>query len=150
MRHFPRLFFAWLGLLLGSGLTAWAAGPYDTVRIDTVKTSIYVGNVTLSTTLLKRANGAYATDYKAKVFPYFFYNETGHLSIDFSDDQLAQLARGETVQFKGHAENSDHEPRRVEGRAVPTDGTQGKLKVRVFVSPKIELIFNTIYHFDKP
>jgi hypothetical protein len=150
MRRFPRPSFVWLVFFFGSTLTAWATGPYDTVRVDTVKTSIYVGNVTLSTTLLKRTDGVYSTDYKAKVFPYFFYNETGHLSIEFSDEQLAQLARGETVQFKGRAENSDREPRRVEGRAVPTDATQGKLKVRVFVSPKIELIFNTIYHFEKP
>src|SRR4051812_45984505 len=111
MRRFPRLFFVCFGFLLGSRV--WAAGPYDTVRIEPVKTSIYVGNVALSTTLLKRTDGVYSTDYKAKVFPYFFYNETGHLSIEFSDEQLAQLARGETVQFKGHAENSSHEARRV-------------------------------------
>jgi hypothetical protein len=136
--------------LLSLSVASLTAGPYDLVRIDPVKTSIYVGNVTLTTTLLKRINGVYETDYKARVFPYFFYNESGHLAIEFSDEQLAQLARGETVQFKGHAENSDREPRRVEGRAVPTDGTQGKLKVRVFVSAKIELIFNTLYHFEKP
>jgi hypothetical protein len=151
MRHFSRFrLILCLCFLATSPFAARAGGPYDVVRIDTVKTSIYVGNVTLTTTLLKRSEGVYSTEYKAKVFPYFFYNESGHLWIDFSDEQLAQLARGETVQFKGRAENSDHETRRVEGRAVPTDGTQGKLKVRVFVSPKIELIFNTIYHFEKP
>ena len=49
--------------------------------------------------------------------------------------------------WKGHAENSDHEPRRIEGRAAPADAQHGKIKVRVFVTPQLELIFNAPYHF---
>ncbi len=39
------------------------------------------------------------------------------------------------------------ETRSITGRAVPEDATQGKLKVRVFVSKNIQLIFNTTYRF---
>jgi hypothetical protein len=69
------------------------------------------------------------------------------MTIAASDDDLRRLALGETVQFKGQAESSDGATRHVEGRAVPQDATRGKLKVRVFVSKRIQLIFNTTYHF---
>jgi hypothetical protein len=128
--------------------TVAQAGPYDSVKIEKVKTSIYVGSVTLTTGLMQRSNGEYSADYHAKVFPYFFENESGRLWIAFSDADLDNLAKGQTVQFKGRAENTDHETRRIEGRVVPSDAKQGKIKVRVFVSPKIELIFNTTYRFE--
>ena len=120
---------------------------YATVQIDTVKTSIYVGSVTLTTPPLVRKDGAYSSTYNARVFPYFFSSEKGTLSINFSDDELRRLERGETVQFTGRAVNTDGEERRIEGRTVPDNATSGKIKVRVFVSKKIELIFNTKYRF---
>ncbi len=92
-----------------------------------------------------RKNGTYWSTYSARVFPYFFYNEDGHLSIDVSDDQLRQLARGETIEFKGHGLSSDSEERPIEGKVTPTDATSGKIKVRVYVSKHIQLIFNTTY-----
>jgi hypothetical protein len=134
--------------VLGSMAAPLAASPYDVVEIEPVKTSIYVGNVGLTMTPFHRENQTYAADYKAKVFPYLFYNEQGKLWIDFTDADLAALGRGETVQFKGHAENAGHEARRIEGRAVPASPLAGKIKVRVFVSAKIELIFNTTYRFS--
>lgn len=124
------------------------AGSYQTVLIDPVKTSIYVGSVTLRTKPLQRAGEVYAADYSAKVFPYFFESEKGQLWITFTDDDLAKLAKGQAVFFKGHAENSDHEARRIEGRALPFDAKHGKIKVRVFVTEKIQLIFNAEYRFE--
>ena len=41
--------------------------------------------------------------------------------------------------------NDDGEERHIEGRAVPADANTGKIKVRVFVSKRIQLIFNTTY-----
>ena len=86
--------------------------------------------------------------YVAKVFPYFFYNENGRLWIHFPDEDLRRLEHGETVPFTGRALNDDGEERRVEGRIVPADASSGKIKVRVFVSKRIELIFNTTYRFS--
>lgn len=134
-------------LTLAVGRAEAAAPDYNVVVVEPTKTSIYVGNVSLTMNAFRRSGATYVTDYKAKVFPYFFSNEHGTLSIDLTDDDLARLARGEVVQFKGRAENSEKEERRIEGRAVPSDASRGKIKVRVFVTQKIELIFNTTYRF---
>lgn len=141
-----------LGAVCGLGAQETAPNAYrpawGRVDIPPVKTSIYIGSVTLTMTPLLRQGDGYDCTYAAKVFPFFFENENGKLRIDMSHEQLAKLERGETIQFTGHAENNDGEPRRVEGRAVPTDGTSGNIKVRVFISKKIELIFNTTYRFS--
>ena len=52
---------------------------------------------------LQRTGARYESSYVAKVFPYFFYNERGTLGIEFSDEQLARLEKGERVEFKGEA-----------------------------------------------
>ena len=126
-----------------------SAALHDHVIIPPAKTSIYVGSVTLTPTPLRREGGRYHADYQAKVFPYFFYNEAGRLWIDFSDEQLARLARGERVEFAGTAKNKDGEDRSITGHATAdTPGApSGKIKVRILVSPKIELIFNSTYAF---
>jgi hypothetical protein len=138
---------------------AWAAAPapavatpspapdYARVDVAPAKTSIYIGTVSLAMPAFVREGDTYASAYTAKVFPYFFYNEAGRLAIDFSAAQLARLAAGETVEFTGRALRSDGAVHRLEGRAAPADAFSGKLKVRVFVSARIELIFNTKYRF---
>ena len=123
---------------------------FDKVEIPAAKTSIYIGTVTMTMPVLVRKNGVYETSYTAKVFPYFFYSEAGKLFIEFSDEQLRQLARGEVVEFKGRGVRTDGVERRVEGKATPADARGGKLKVRVFVSKRTELIFNTTYRFPEP
>jgi hypothetical protein len=123
-------------------------GRYARVTIEPTKTSIYIGSVSLTMPPFTRRAGVYSADYSAKVFPFFFYNERGHISIGFSDENLRQLLRGETVNFTGHANNLAGAERRIEGRAIP-DGTNaghGKIKVRVRIG-KIQLIFNTVYRF---
>ena len=119
----------------------------QTVIIEPAKTSIYIGSITMTMPPFQRVQDRYESTYAAKVFPYFFYNEHGQLSITFTDDQLEKLGRGERVEFSGSGRSSDGEDRRIEGFATPTDANSGKIKVRVFVSKKIELIFNTTYRF---
>jgi hypothetical protein len=123
-------------------------GRYAQVTAEPTKTSIYIGSVRLTMPPFARRTGVYSTDYSAKVFPFFFYNERGHISIELSDENLRQLRRGETVYFKGHASNGDGAERRIEGRAIPESANtgHGKIKVRVWVG-RIELIFNTVYRF---
>jgi hypothetical protein len=128
---------------------AVASGRYAEVTVEPAATSIYLGSVSLAAVPFKRSGGAYASDYTVKVFPFFFFNERGSISIDVSDEQLQQLDRGETVDFTGHASNSKGKERPIGGRAVP-DGAgsdHGKIKVRVKVGRKIELVFNTVYRF---
>jgi hypothetical protein len=120
---------------------------YDKAAVEPVKTSIYIGYVKLTAPVFTRTRTGYGSNYDASVFPFFFWGEHGRMTIDASDDDLRRLARGETVSFKGHAETSDGETRLITGRAVPEDAIRGKLKVRVFVSKRIQLIFNTTYRF---
>ena len=128
-----------------------AAAPlnprYRRVEVAPTKTSIYVGTVSLALPPLERRQGDYTATYEAKVFPFFFYNETGRLWIECSDEQLRQLGRGERVAFQGRAQRADGSEHRVEGTVTPVDVTSGKVKVRVFATASVELIFNTTYRF---
>ncbi len=146
--------------LLGLGWSAFAGAEdlpapvetpspaiYQEATVEAAKTSIYIGAVTLKMPPFARDTVTYASTYKARVFPFFFYNEDGRISIDLSDEDLQQLAAGQRVYFKGEAFNDAGEPRRVEGHADPADALSGKIKVRVWVSKNIELIFNTTYRF---
>jgi hypothetical protein len=123
-------------------------GRYAQVTVEPTKTSIYIGSVSLTMPPFARRAGLYTADYRAKVFPFFFYSERGGISIEFSDENLRRLMEGETVYFKGYANNSSGAGRRIEGRAIPEKpgADHGKIKVRVWVG-KIELIFNTVYRF---
>lgn len=143
---------AWWSMLFAGGLAlAAAAGaaraPYDTVTVEPTRTSIYVGSVRLRMPPFTRKGDAYESTYVAKVRPYFFASESGTIRIEFEDEALRRLAAGETVEFTGEGRNEDGDLRPVTGRAVPTDARSGRIKVRVRVSPRIELIFNTTYRF---
>lgn len=139
--------------LLALGLAAVAVNGaeslsrYAKVVIPPVKTSIYIGSVTLHAPSFVRRDDRYSSSYTAKVFPYFFYNEKGTLWIEVTDAMLEQLGRGEAIEFTGEGMSSDGEPRAISGKATPTDSVSGKIKVRVSVSKKIQLIFNTTYRF---
>jgi len=150
---FPRTLAS---LLLACALLPCTAFPaelpldrYNRVDIAEAKTSIYIGSVTMKLPPFIRENGVYTATYQAKVFPFFFQNESGTLSIEIPDDTLRALERGEVIHFTGHAHNDDGEERHVEGRAIPDgpNSLSGSIKVRVFVSKKIQLIFNTTYRF---
>jgi hypothetical protein len=142
-----------LACILGALAQAKAGGDalpppaFDRVVVAPTKTSIYIGTVSLTMPTFVRVQDRYETTYTARVFPFFMYNEAGRLSVDISDEGLRQLERGEPVEFSGRAVNADGDERRVEGKATPADAAGGKIKVRVFVSRHVELIFNTTYRF---
>jgi len=148
MRSRGLSFLLWLGLVVGPTFAAHAASPYDKLAVETSSTSIYIGKVTLVLTPLVRQNGIYTAEYKAKVFPFFFMNEHGSFRLAVSDEDLARISRGETVEFQGHAQNNGQEERKITGRATPEDAKHGKIKVRIFVTEKIQLIFNTTYQVE--
>ena len=143
-------------LLACAILAAWplrgadpaAPDRHQVVEVEATWTSIYIGTVSLKMPPFARtAAGDFESTYVARVFPYFFSNENGRIAIRVSDDSLRRLERGEVIEFTGQAVNQQGEERRVEGKATPADSAQGKIKVRVRVSPRIELIFNTTYRF---
>ena len=141
-----------LFLLLGSVVnlradTTQNIGDWDSVTVAPMKTSIYVGSVTLTTGVLKRAGDHFSTTYEAKVWPWFFWSETGSISITLPQADLEKLARGERVEFTGEAFNYKNKPRKVTGRAERINGATGKIKVRIGVDDT-ELIFNGTYRFN--
>ena len=141
-----RVLFAFL--VCGAMLLSAAELPlsaFERVDIAPTKTSIYIGTVSMTLPTMQRTAGVYSAAYVAKVFPYFFYNENGSLRVEMSDESLRKLTGGEAIEFKGRAVRDDGAERRVEGRATPIDSASGKIKVRVFYSKRIELIFNTTY-----
>ncbi len=153
----------WLGLILavstGGGIRAQDETTeeqtepelpqfYQCATVATAKTSIYIGNVKLTTEPFTRKGDIYSSRYDAKVFPLFFMSESGRISITITDEDLRRLADGERVIFDGEGFNTSEKPRKIEGHADPIDERSGKIKVRVWVSKNIELIFNTTYRFD--
>jgi hypothetical protein len=124
-----------------------SAGDYDAVTVGPIKTSIYVGSVTLTTGVFRRDGDKFATTYEAKVRPWFFWSETGRITITLPAAELAKLARGERVEFTGEAFNQKNKPRHVTGRADRIDAATGKIKVRISVDGT-ELVFNGTYRFN--
>ena len=137
-------------LVLGAFAADESLARFDRVVVNPAKTSIYIGSVTMAFTPATRKAGVYESDYSAKVFPYFFLNETGKLFLDAPDETLRKLARGEAVDFSGRGISASGTARRFEGRVTPIDATSGKLKVRAFVSKRIDLVFNMTYRFTPP
>ena len=125
-----------------------AAEPTPTngahVAVPPMKTSIYVGSVTLSTGDFRQEGDFFRSTYEAKVRPWFFWSETGQIAIKLPATDLMRLALGQTVEFTGEATNHKGKPRVVTGRAQPADPLSGKIKVRI-MADGIELIFNGTY-----
>lgn len=142
MFRFPCLF---LCLAIG----ALAAPPpvtsgWNRVQVPAMKTSIYVGSVTLTTQPFVREGADFTSTYAAKVFPWFFWSETGQIRIKLTPNDLAKLERGERCEFTGNALNHKQKPRHVTGYADPTGPDVGRIKVRIGVDD-VELIFNGTY-----
>ena len=130
----------------GRADTTRLVGDWDSVTMAPVKTSIYVGSVKLTTSVFQRDGDKFLATYEAKVWPWFFWNETGRITITLPFAALQRLAQGERVEFTGEAFNHKNKPRHVTGRADRTDPANGKIKVRIGVDDT-ELIFNTTYLF---
>lgn len=131
---------AWPILLL-----AFIPARYAWVDAQTVKTSIYLGSVTLSASRFVRRDQNYAADYTASVFPYFFLNESGQLFIEVPEADLRRLDQGRAIDFRGRAVRRDGRVRAVTGRVTPTSGTTGQLKVRIIVNHYLTLVFDSTY-----
>lgn len=125
-----------------------AEAAFMRATVPAMKTSIYVGSVTLTTGTFERSGDRWSTTYNAKVFPWFPWSEHGEITITVTDAALARLAKGETVEFTGDAQNHKKRPRKVTGRAQPANDHAGKIKVRIHVDD-VELIFNGSYELSR-
>jgi hypothetical protein len=141
-------------LLLLLGVNAFAqadpkqlADDWDAVTVAPMKTSIYIGSVSLIVAEFRREGDKFATTYEAKVRPWFFWSETGRVTITLPQPELARLAIGERVEFTGEGTNHKNKPRQITGYAERVAGASGKIKVRLSADG-YELIFNGTYRFN--
>lgn len=118
---------------------------FNVVDIKPAVIPIIIATVTMTMPPFVRTKDTYASTYSAKVFPYFFYNEKGRIWIVVPEDLLRRAAKGQPVDFVGHALSDSGDERRVEGHAVPTGPWGGKIRVRVFVTRRISLNYDTTY-----
>lgn len=132
--------------LFAASLLRADLSPLPSVRVNVapMKTSIYVGNVTLTTGLFVEQGDEFVSTYEAKIWPWFFWDESGSIKIKLPATDLTRLALGQTVEFTGDAVNDKKKPRTVTGRAQPVTAFGGKIKVRI-MADGIELIFNGTY-----
>ena len=127
--------------------TTQVAGEWDAVSVPPMKTSIYIGSVSLTTGVFRREGHDLAGTYEAKVWPWFFWNETGRITITLAPDELAKLSRPGRVEFAGTAVNRRGKPRTLTGYAEGAGDATGRIKVRIVVDGT-ELVFNGTYRFD--
>jgi hypothetical protein len=142
-RQLCLLILALAGTAPGRG--AEDLGRYSQVAIDPASTSLFIATVTMSFQPFVRHRSIFTSTYFARVFPYIFISERGNIWITLPDEALLRVSRGEAVDFTGRGLSDSGDERKVEGRATPTGPYAGKIKVRVFVSRRIVLTFNTSY-----
>jgi len=123
-------------------------GRFNKVAVRPATASFIIGTVTMTIPPFLRRNAVFSSTYSAKVFPYFFYSEQGRIWIVIPDDDLRRVSLGEAVDFKGHATSDSGDERRIEGRATPTGPLAGKLRVKVLVTRRIGLTYNTTYELQ--
>ncbi len=142
-------FLAWTASVLRAETNA---APIQTqwnhITVEPMKTSIYVGSVRLNTGVFERNGAKFSTTYEAKVVPWFFWSESGNITLFLNEAEWAKIARGERTDFNGEAMNVKNKTRHVTGWAQPADRTSGKIKVRV-MADGIELIFNGTYRLTE-
>lgn len=124
-----------LGILL-LGCRALSAADEqlpEKVAVPPMRTSIYVGSVTLSVTEFERSSGSlyYSAEYHARVIPWWFWTESGTITLKPTEDAIEQLLAGETIEVDGEATNHHGKPRTVSARIRPSDDGAGTIKVRI-------------------
>jgi hypothetical protein len=147
IRPVPRLspLFA---LSLAAATSTLGAGDdfakFNQVVIKPGTAYIYIATVTMTIPAFTRHDGVYSSTYAARVFP-IFYTERGRIWIDIPDEALRRIANGEPIDFTGRAINDSGDGRRIVGHAVPTGASGGRISVRVFVTKRISITYDTTY-----
>jgi hypothetical protein len=142
--------------LLPAGWGHAQSGPLSTnsaaanrvLMVDASSMPLTLGRATLTIGLLERTNGVYTGNYRVKVFPYFFKNERGKLSITVSDESMAQINMGIMTEISATAttRGKDAMGRPIAATVMPVDINHGTLKVWFTVGDR-KMVFEPAYHF---
>ena len=146
-------------LLLAFGLTISSADTPPLHFAERINSKLFIapsasrlagGTAELVVGTLSRDAFEYVGDYRIKVFPYFFKNESGRLFIKVSDPALRRMVQGQVTGFSGHAEtNGSGLTRKITAQAMPSASGQGALTFTV-ATENGPLVFNTSYRIGKP
>lgn len=99
---------------------------------------------------LSRDAFEYVGNYRIRVFPYFFKNESGRLFIKVSEAALRRMVRGHVTNFSGHARtHGSGLTRKISAQARPSKNGRGSLTFTV-ETENGPLVFNTSYRIDPP
>ena len=116
------------------------------LMVDSSSMLLTLGKATLTIGPLRLTNAVYTGNYKVKVFPYFLKNDRGRLAIIASDESIAQLNAGKTMEISATATSSkDARSRPVAVTVTPADINHGTLKVRFTVGDR-NMVFEPAYH----
>ncbi len=121
---------------------------FNQVEIKPTTSSLFVATVTMTMPPFTRRDAVFSSTYSARVFPYFFWSESGRIWIEVPPEKLRRVAQGEAVDFTGHGVSSSGDLRKIEGHATPTGPSAGKIRVRVYVSKRLYLNFDTTYELQ--
>ena len=126
-----------------------AAAGNRILMIDSSSMPVDAGTATLTIGPLQRTNGIYTGDYKLKVFPWFFKNQTGTLAIVVSDESLAEAGQGKVVTITGTATTigKGGKSRAIAAIATPVNMDHGTLKLWFTTAANRKMIFEPAYHF---
>jgi hypothetical protein len=117
--------------------------------IDPSSVPVAAGRATLTIGSLQCTNGIFSGDYKIKVFPYFFKNEKGTMSVFVSDATLAEIDQGKVADITGTATTSGKggRTRHIEATVTPADINHGTLKLSFTTVTNRKMLFEPAYHF---
>ena len=148
-----------IGSILALGLAAAAAEIPLSDSADRISSILVIapsssklagGTAKLAAGPLNRDGSLYVGDYRIKVFPYFFKNESGRLFIKVSEVALQRMTHGLTAKFVGHARtNVSGLTRGVTAKAMPSANDHGALTFTV-ATDHGPLVFNTSYRIAQP
>jgi len=122
-----------------------AGDRFAVVTTAPVTTWIYVGTVTLTASPFIHHGAQFSANYSAKVFPYFFSSESGQMAVNVPPDALRRISAGQPINFSGTATRTDGTLRAIDGTATPSGRFGGTIKVRIHLSKKLVLVFDTTY-----
>jgi len=107
---------------------------------------ITAGKIILRVGALRPNKVGYSGDYKIKVSPYFFKNETGRLAMDISSESMAAIGKGKVTTVTGVAttDGKDGASRRVVAVVRPVDIHHGTVRLS-FMAGNRPLVFEPAY-----
>ncbi|HEY6229602.1 MAG TPA: hypothetical protein VI282_20945 [Verrucomicrobiae bacterium] len=122
---------------------------HQVLKVDRCFTKVAGGKAILTVSPLRRIKDMFEGEFDMKVAPYFFKNDKGKLAIIVSDEAMAKVSAGSTVDITGTATTKAGKSsvvRHIIAEATPLDAQHGMLKVWLTVDER-ELVFQTKYWF---